>query len=169
MVQLVHFQCFKLGYLLISSKAQENMFSNIEEPYEKLPKHLNSAITKLFYCFLSKGTKNGRNTKIGKISHFFWLLNLHVLLERAFNHIKLYLSIYLSIYLLYTYNIYIYIYIHIHILKVHLEKCPETPYLAIAKYPGSFLDALKTSQILTFFMKLASQKSMFDYLKTFKT
>ena len=27
------------------------MFSNIEEPYDKLPKHLHSATTKLVYCF----------------------------------------------------------------------------------------------------------------------
>ena len=46
------------------------MFSNIEETYGKLPKHLNSAITKMFYCF-SKGAKTGGNTKIGINSHFF--------------------------------------------------------------------------------------------------
>ena len=92
-------QFFKLGCLLISSKAQQNMFSNIAKPYQILPKHLNSAMTKLFYCFLSKGTKNRRNTKIAKISHSFSLLNLHALLERACNHIKLYR------YLLYTYNL----------------------------------------------------------------
>ena len=44
------------------------MFSNIEEPYDMLPKYSNSAITKLFY-FL--GAKNERNTKIAKISPFF--------------------------------------------------------------------------------------------------
>ena len=65
------------------------MFSNIEELYDKLPKNLNSAITKLFYCFL-RGTKNGRNSKIAKISQYFSFLNLHNLLERAYNHIKLY-------------------------------------------------------------------------------
>ena len=54
---------------------------------------------------------------------------------------------------------------YIYILKVHLEKCLEILYLAIAKYSGTFLDALKTSQNSIFFMKLASQKSMFDYLK----
>ena len=48
------------------------MFSNNEEPDDKLPKHLNSAITKLFYGFYREGeTKNGRNTKIAKISQFF--------------------------------------------------------------------------------------------------
>ena len=46
------------------------MFSNIEESYDKLPKHLNSAIAKLFYCF-TKGIKNGRNAKIAEVSHFF--------------------------------------------------------------------------------------------------
>ena len=66
------------------------MFSNIEEPYDKLPNDLNSATSKLFYCF-SRDAKNGRNTKIEKISHFFWFLNLHNLLERACNHIKLWI------------------------------------------------------------------------------
>ena len=55
------------------------------------------------------------------------------------------------------------------ILKVHLEKCLEIPNLAISKYPGPFLNALKTSQNPIFFMKFGSQKSMFDYLKIFKT
>ena len=55
------------------------------------------------------------------------------------------------------------------VLKVHLEKCLEIPNLAISKYPGTFLDALKTSQNPIFFMKLASQKSMSDYFKIFKT
>ena len=48
------------------------MFSNIEELYDKLPKNLNSAITKLFYCFL-RGTKNEETQKLQKfhsISHF---------------------------------------------------------------------------------------------------
>ena len=41
---------------------------------DKLPKHLNSAITKLFLLILySSGTKNGRNTKIAKNSHFFFI------------------------------------------------------------------------------------------------
>ena len=45
------------------------MFSNIERAYDRLPKHLNSAITKLLYCFSrgEGGAKNGRNTKIGTI------------------------------------------------------------------------------------------------------
>ena len=63
------------------------MSSNIEEIYDKLPIHLNSAIKKLFYC-ISRGVKNGRNPKIAKISYFFWFLSLHNLLERACNHIK---------------------------------------------------------------------------------
>ena len=55
------------------------IFSNIEEPYDKLPKQLNSAITKVFYCFSRWGgggggagglAENGRNTKIAKISLF---------------------------------------------------------------------------------------------------
>ena len=45
------------------------MFSNIEGSYDKLPKDLDSATTKLFYCF-SRLTKNGRNAKIANISHF---------------------------------------------------------------------------------------------------
>ena len=57
------------------------MFSKIEESYDKLPKHLNSGITNLFY---------GRNEKNAKILHLFWFLNLHNLLERACNHTKLY-------------------------------------------------------------------------------
>ena len=57
----------------------------------------------------------------------------------------------------------------VYVLKVHLEKCLEIRYLAIAKYPGTFLDALKASQNPIFFMKWASQKSMFDYLKISKT
>ena len=65
-------------------------FSNIEEPYDKLPKYLNSAITKLLYCFC-KGTKNGRNTKIAKNFTFFLILNLHNLLEIACNYIRLYI------------------------------------------------------------------------------
>ena len=47
------------------------MFSNIEEPYGKLPKHLNSVITKLFYCFSRGGAKNGKNTKIAKFHIFY--------------------------------------------------------------------------------------------------
>ena len=48
------------------------MFSDIERAYDRLPKHLNSAITKLLYCFCRGGggwggAKNGRNTKIGTI------------------------------------------------------------------------------------------------------
>ena len=31
------------------------MSSNIEEPYDKLPEHLNSAITKLFHLFSREG------------------------------------------------------------------------------------------------------------------
>ena len=46
------------------------MFSNVEELYDKLPKHLNSANTKLFYYF-SRGVKNGRNIKIAKKITFF--------------------------------------------------------------------------------------------------
>ena len=45
------------------------MFFNIEEPYDNLPKHLNSAITKLFYCF-SRGAKNGKTQKLQKF-HIF--------------------------------------------------------------------------------------------------
>ena len=105
------------------------MFSNIEELYDKLPKHLNSALTEFTYCF-SSGAKSGRNAKI---SIFFWFLNLHNLLERACNHIKLY----------------------IYILKEHLRMCLEITYSGIAKYPELFLffpfflfffDALKTDQ-----------------------
>ena len=79
------------------------MFSNTEEPYDMLPKHVNLAITKLFYCFY-RGAKNERNAKIAKISHFFRFSNLHNSLEGACNHIKLY-----------TY-----------IEKLHLEMCLET-------------------------------------------
>ena len=44
------------------------MFSDIERAYDRLPKHLNSATTKLLYCFSrGGGAKNGRNTKIGTI------------------------------------------------------------------------------------------------------
>ena len=65
------------------------MFSNIEEPYDMLPKHVNLAITMLFYCFY-RGAKSERNAKIAKISHFFRFLKLHnSLLEGACNHIKL--------------------------------------------------------------------------------
>ena len=70
------------------------MFSSIEEPYGKLPKHpkhLNSAITKIFYCFFREWAKNWRNTKNANISHFFWFWNLHHSSERACNHIKLYI------------------------------------------------------------------------------
>ena len=45
-------------------------FPNIEEPYDKLPKQLNSAMAKLFYC-ISRGAKNQRNGKNAEISHFF--------------------------------------------------------------------------------------------------
>ena len=66
------------------------MFSNIEETYDKLPKHLNSAIAKMFYC-LCKGAKNGRNVKIAKTYIFFWFLNLHNLLQIPSNHFKLHI------------------------------------------------------------------------------
>ena len=64
------------------------VFSNIEGPYGKLPKHLHSAITKLFYCF-SRGLKMEEIQKLQKF-HFFLFANLRNLLERAYNHIKLY-------------------------------------------------------------------------------
>ena len=45
------------------------MFSNIEGPYDKLPKHLNSAIIKLFYCF-SMGLKMEETQKLQKFLIF---------------------------------------------------------------------------------------------------
>ena len=92
------------------------MFSNIEETFAKLPKHLNSAITKLFYCF-SKGWGLLKMEELQKF-HFFWFLNLHNLLERACNHIKLY------------------------ILKVHLEMCLQITYAGTE----NFFDAFKPDQ-----------------------
>ena len=65
------------------------MFSNIEETYDKLPKHLISAFRKLFYCF-SRGAKNGRIAKIAN-RFFSVFLNLHNFLESACNHIKFYM------------------------------------------------------------------------------
>ena len=89
-VQLPNFAIFfKLSCLLISNKAQQTSRFPTLKKRLKL-KRLNSAITKLFYCF-SRGVENGRNTKIAKISHFFWFSNPHNLLERACNHLKLYI------------------------------------------------------------------------------
>ena len=47
------------------------MFSSIEGPYDKLPKHINTAVKKMFYCFSrgGGGAKNGKNAKIAKILH----------------------------------------------------------------------------------------------------
>ena len=71
---ICHCNFFKLKCLLINSNQCQHsrhlMFSNIERAYDRLPKHLNSAITKLLYCFSrgeGGGAKNGRNTKIGTI------------------------------------------------------------------------------------------------------
>ena len=73
-VQFVTAIFFKSKCLLINSNQCQHsrhlMFSNIERAYDRLPKHLNSAITKLLYCFSrgeGGGAKNGRNAKIGKI------------------------------------------------------------------------------------------------------
>ena len=46
------------------------MFSNIEEPYDKLPKHLNSVITKLFYCFSRGGLKMEKTQKLQNFTFF---------------------------------------------------------------------------------------------------
>ena len=58
MVQLANFSFFaSLGVIQSVAKHSRHLvFSKIEEPYEKLPKHLNSGITKLFHCF-SRGLK----------------------------------------------------------------------------------------------------------------
>ena len=45
------------------------MFSKIEEPFDKLPKHLNLTITKLLYCF-STGLKMEKMQKLQKF-HIF--------------------------------------------------------------------------------------------------
>ena len=66
------------------------IFSNIEEPYDKLPKQLNSAITKVFYCFSRRGGRGGgvgwkwKKHKNCENFTFFWFLNLHNLLERVY-------------------------------------------------------------------------------------
>ena len=54
---------------------------------------------------------------------------------------------------------------------MHLDICLEITYSAIAKYPEIFFDALKLVKMKNpiFFKKLASQKSMCEYLKMFKT
>ena len=45
------------------------IFSNIEEPYDKLPKYLNSAITNLFYCF-SRGERALKMKETQKLQKF---------------------------------------------------------------------------------------------------
>ena len=52
-----------------------------------------------------------------------------------------------------------------------MEMCLERAYSAIAKYPEFLVHVSKTGQNEKFkiFRKLASQKSMCDYLKIFKT
>ena len=131
---------FKLRCLAKHSN-RHLIFSNIEEPYDKLPKQLNSAITKLFYCFswgVGRGrglAEHGRNTKIVKISLFFWFLNLHNLLERVYpfkfqNTLNYFL--------------------------MHQKKKKKKKKLA------------KVENHI-FFKKLTSQKSMCDYLKILKT
>ena len=98
------------------------MFSNIEEPYDKLSKQLNSAITKLLYCFYRR-LKMEEMQKLQKLQYFSLLLNLQNLLERACNHIKLY------IFLMYTWKC---------VKKSHIQLLQNTRKV--------FFDALKTGQ-----------------------
>ena len=71
--------------------------------------------------------KIGRNAKIAKMSHFFRFLNLHHLLEMPYSHIKLCIFSCIK-------------------LCIFLQICLEITYLATAKYPEIFFDALKTGQ-----------------------
>ena len=90
-LQLAKFAIFfKFRGVLISSKAKPLMFSNTEEPYNKLQKYLNSATSKLFYCFSSLELKIEEMQKLQKF-HIFCFLNLHNLLGRACNQMKLYI------------------------------------------------------------------------------
>ena len=69
-------------YQSVAKHGRHLMFSNFKELYDKLPKHLDTAIKKLFYS-IPRGAKNGKNAKIVKISHFFFIFKLTYLVRKS--------------------------------------------------------------------------------------
>ena len=59
----------RFSCLLITRHNSYLIFSNIEVSYDRLPKHLNSAVA-TFSCPSANGFKNGRKTKIANFSIF---------------------------------------------------------------------------------------------------
>ena len=88
-------------YLSVPKHNMHLMFFNIEEPYDKLPKHLNSAITKLLYCFY-RGLKMVEMEKLQNFT-FFLIFKPTKLVRKSLQPYKT-----------------------IYILQVFLEMCLET-------------------------------------------